>query len=95
MRRDSDNKIHAERIHAKRRALERYNLGLNREQLNELTQMIQQGKSRFLEKQSLRVSIHELQAFDRTLYVVYDKNRKTIITFLPLQYIENLETPSK
>lgn len=91
MRGGRGSKAKGQRIHAKRRALERYDLDLNRHQMDELVRMIQRGQGRLLEKQSLRVSTFELNAFDKILYVVYDKHRKTIVTFLPEQYIKDLE----
>ena len=77
------NKTHSERIHAKRRAKERFGLELNRHQLRELVKQIQSGKAEHLETQSNRVSIKRVK-FEGSFYTVaYDKNRQTIITFLP------------
>lgn len=80
------NKTHSERIHAKRRAQERFGLELNRHQLRELVKQIQSGKAEHVETQSNRVSIKRVK-FEGSFYTVaYDKNRQTIITFLPEDY---------
>lgn len=77
-------KTRAQRIHARRRALERYELDLNRHDLREVVESIQAGKATFVRRQSLRVSIWEVTVKGQACRVVYDKLRKTIVTFLPL-----------
>jgi hypothetical protein len=46
--------------------------------------MIQEGEAQFVEKQSNRVSIFQLTYKEKSVKVVYDKLRKTIVSFLPL-----------
>lgn len=76
------NKKKAERIHAKRRALERYNLNVTEEVRNVLKSKIVRGDGTFIRRTSRRVSVWEV-AVDAAVYkVVYDKQRKEIITFL-------------
>ena len=77
-------KAKSQRKHAIKRALQRYDLDINQEKLVELVQSIQNGKAKFLEKQSLRVSIFEVEVNGKKTRVVYDKIRKTIVSFLPL-----------
>lgn len=72
-----------QRIHAKRRAEERYALELNRDDLRNIVQRIQQNQATHVEKQSHRVSVFDLTYNNIDVRVVYDKNRKTIVTFLP------------
>ncbi len=86
MQRRPDSKAKAQRKHAKRRASERYNLSINRHDQHEMVRMIQVGPGpnvRFVEKQSLRVSLWEIFFKDQWCKVVYDCQRKTIVTFLP------------
>ena len=77
------NKLQSERIHAKHRAKERFGLDLNRHDLRELVKQIQNGKAEHIETQSNRVSIKRVKFEDKFYTVAYDKNRQTIITFLP------------
>lgn len=77
------NKSAAQRAHAKRRALERYGLEINRHQMREIVKQIQSGKAKHLLTQSNRTSV-KLVSFNNTeLIAVYDKLRKNIVTFLP------------
>ena len=76
------SKRKALRVHAKRRASERYGLVLNNDQLDELARMIHAGQSRRIEKQSHRVEVHRLTWQGRAMVVVYDCQRKQIVTFL-------------
>jgi hypothetical protein len=77
------DKARAQTKHAKRRAFERYGVELNRHQLRELADLIRTGKAEFVEKQSHRVSVFRVPIGDTTARVVYDRQRKTIVTFLP------------
>jgi hypothetical protein len=70
-------------IHAKRRALERYGLSLNRKSYGELVKIIQSGKALFLERQSNRISIFSLTYQEKQLKCVYDSHRHKIVTLLP------------
>ncbi len=72
-------KIQALRLHAKRRALERYNFDLNRNTRKEIIAGIQQNKYKFLERTSNRTTVWLVHG----MRVVYDKSRKELITFLP------------
>lgn len=77
-------KAENQRYHAKKRAKERYDLELNRAKLEELVSMIQNGEAVKYDQRSLRsasyIVIYEFQY----LRIVYDRHRKTIVTFLPL-----------
>ncbi len=78
-------KRQCEAIHSKRRALERYNLSLNRHDLRDIVSMITNNQATFLLKESNTRS-HWLVVYkEKKLKLVYDKPRKMIITFLPLE----------
>lgn len=77
------NKQKAQRIHAKRRAYERYGLQLNKASYQDIVKLIQIGQTVCVERQSSRISVHELVYQGAKMRVVYDKTRKTIATFLP------------
>ena len=62
--------------HAKRRFKQRLGRVLTNKLTNEIIKAIQTGKAEFVEKQSNRVSKFEYNDW----VIIYDKNRKTIIT---------------
>jgi len=79
------NKAQCQRVHAKKRALERYDLDLNRDALEEIVSRIQNGVGiKMVLKQSLRISHYEMTVQEKLVRVVYDRSRKTVVTFLPL-----------
>ena len=73
----------SEEIHAKKRALERYDLNLTPELLGYFRGHIKKNKGRFIERQSRRVTIWEVDKDGVTYKVAYDSKRHTIISFLP------------
>lgn len=74
-------KTKALRAHARRRALQRYDIELTRTLRNEIIQKIQRNESVHLETQSNRVSVHLVNQ----MRVVYDRLRKEIVTVLPMR----------
>lgn len=71
------------RIHAQKRAIQRYGIFLNSKELKEIVSLIQDNCGSFLEKISNRVTNWKVKYKDRDYIVGYDKLRKSIITFLP------------
>lgn len=69
--------------HAKRRAAERYDLELNKDARREIVQKIQTNQAEFVHKQSNNRSLWKVNFQDKTLNVVYDKQRSTLCTVLP------------
>jgi hypothetical protein len=88
------SKIKAERLHARRRALERYNLVLFNEDLKAIAQRINRGEGVMVRRQSLRVSVHELEVKGQRTLIVYDRQRHTPITFLPKEGLSPTGTTS-
>lgn len=76
------SKKHCQRIHAKKRLSDRYDVSINRHQMRDLTKRI--SSNTFIFKQSHRVTLHLIPHEGKLLFAVYDKQRKTIVTFLPL-----------
>jgi len=76
-------KLQAERAHCKQRFLERYGIEFNRHMRSEFEKLIQTNQTHLIKKQSNRVSIHDVIYEGEVYRVVYDKNRKTIVTVLP------------
>jgi hypothetical protein len=77
------NKKQSLRVHAKKRAKERYGLDLNRTQLQEIIGKCRNGSAKLLRHHSLRVREFLVAWQGLELRVLYDKLRKEIITFLP------------
>jgi len=75
-------KASCQRRHARNRALQRFDLELTRKDLDFLVQQIQDNKAKFVERQSHRVSVFKILYKEKDMKVVYDKQRKTIVTFL-------------
>ncbi len=71
------------RLHSRSRALERYDLSLNREHLREIVQQIQLGKAAFISRTSNSRTLWKIRVGNTLCNVVYDKRRKEIVTFLP------------
>lgn len=75
--------------HANRRAYERF--GLEPAQVDSLVQMIRAGDSTFVERQSNRVVVHDVNLEGTMIRVVYDTSRKAVITVLHPEGIELFE----
>lgn len=73
-------KASAQRRHAQRRAYERF--GLGESHVREVESKIRKGESRCVERQSNRVTIHEVEVAGETVHAVYDRNRSQVVTFL-------------
>lgn len=80
------SKISNERYHAKKRAKERFDLSLNRHDLNRIILMIQSGDATFFDRQSNNRTRWIINLDGNEALAVYDKQRKQIITFLELKY---------
>ena len=78
------SKERAQRFHAKTRALERYDIALNNKDLQAIAKLIQDRKAIFVEKQSLRVTLWDVDYNGIRMRTVYDRHRKQIVTVLPL-----------
>lgn len=76
-------KKQAQRIHAKKRFLERYRLDFTKELRREFVRIIQDGRARCLATQSNRISIFSVPYEGRWFEVVYDKTRHQVVTCLP------------
>ena len=80
MRKSNLNKTQSQRVHAKHRLLERFGMEINRHELAELVNQIKSNKSEHIETQSNRVSVHMVKFRGESLPVVYDKQRKNIVS---------------
>lgn len=96
------SKASSEYLHAKRRALERYGLALNKEMYLGLCADIQNGLGVCLGKQSNTRTVWKIKAptvndfgFQDHIAcnVVYDKSRHRIVTFLPVGIVDAKGVP--
>ena len=69
-------------IHAKNRAKERFGIDMNADVHREIVDIIQKNKAKFVQRQSNRVTIWDVDYRYYKLRVVYDKNRGQVVTFL-------------
>lgn len=75
-------KTQAERRHAKRRALERFGVALNRRQLAVMAAEIQAGRCELHYRQSLRVRVYRVKLGEQDALAVYDSHRGQVVSFL-------------
>src|SRR5689334_7388305 len=80
-----NTKKYAQIKHATQRALERYGIELTQHKRETMIKMIQTGNATLVRKQSHRVSIFSLIFEEKEVVIVYDKERKSIASFLPLE----------
>lgn len=81
-----------ERIHAKKRAKERFNLDLTSKLRRLIVNKIQNRESTLIEIKSNTRTLHKVKVKGEDYIVVYDKKRQEIVTFLPNE--DNYESNS-
>lgn len=75
----------SQQAHAAARARDRYDIHFDRAKNDEVVDLIQAGYAQLVERQSARVSVYRMQVDGRDCKVVYDRRRKQIVSFLPLE----------
>ena len=75
-------KKHCEIAHAQRRFNQRFGKPLTRARRLEITSMIQEGRATLICEQSIRVKHYRIVYEGKVMDVVYDRQRKCIVTFL-------------
>jgi hypothetical protein len=86
----SRNRKTAEHLqkHAQKRALTRYQIDLNQEEISRINNQIADRRAFLLEKYSLNRSLWQvILPNGRPAFVVYDKKRSSIVTFLTEQMV--------
>lgn len=76
-------KKESELEHFQKRMIERFGISISKDRCKKIVQEIQQGKHQFLKKQSLRVKKYLVNIDENLIEVIYDKNRKMLVTALP------------
>ena len=85
----------SERVHARRRAMQRYGITFGRERRSALVRAIQTDKAVFLRAFSNRSKAFAVFYEENWYAVVYDNQRKEIITFLPPEFLERYRSRLK
>lgn len=75
-------KARAQKNHAKYRLSTRFGIDLNGQEYDDLVRLISGNKAEFVLRQSNRVSHWRVTVKGQTMIAVYDKIRKTVVTFL-------------
>ncbi len=70
--------------HAKQRCRQRYGMALHKDLACRIVKAIQTGGSVFVRRTSSHRTIQEVQMPEGRFQVVYDSQRKALITFLPV-----------
>lgn len=78
----------AQYCHAKKRAFERLRMQLTPDRHRRLVYDIQNNRLEFVDRQSNRVSRWRFWFNGKESFVIYDKKRKSIVTFLPAKPVE-------
>lgn len=81
------SKTVCQKIHAKNRIKERFGFEINKHEYRYLISLIQNNKAQFIKRQSNRTSLFLIKIKNIETVAVYDKIRKTIVTFLPKEWI--------
>lgn len=86
MPRPKPDKSICQQVHARRRIQERF--GVQFANTLAVVDDIQNGRLRFIRKQSNRLSMYETEFDNKPAVVVYDKQRKVLVTAFPLEWLD-------
>lgn len=76
-----------QKTHALRRAFERYGIVINSEMYDKLNHIVRNGSFLLLRKKSLTRRMYYLKYNEQEFVIGWDKNKKQISTFLPIDMI--------
>lgn len=79
----SEKKKTTQRKHFQKRMLERFGITISKDRCQQIIQGIQSCKYQLLEVQSLRVKKYLVDIDGINVEVIYDKQRKMLVTALP------------
>ena len=82
MNKRKGSKESAQKYHFKRRMAGRFGAEITEKEINEIVNLIQTGQTTIIEKQSRRVTIHQIIWEGQKVNIPYDKERKVPITAL-------------
>ena len=76
-----------QKIHAKNRAKERFDIELTSEQYDSLVEQIRDGRAHLVKQLSNTRAIFNLLHEGKDLFAIYHRHTARIATFLPLEFI--------
>lgn len=76
-------KVHAARIHSTRRAYERFGIHISKARRREMVKDIKAARAKFVERQSLSITVWEFEVDGEKMHTVYNKELGEIVTVLP------------
>lgn len=76
-------KIHAQRIHSKDRAMERYGIELNRHDLRNIADIVKNKRAFWIADKTNRISIYKVEYKTVEMWIAYDNNSLQVASFLP------------
>ncbi len=79
------------RAHAKRRALERHGVSLNRFDLLAIREMIDKSKAKFIERQSADRTVWLINYKDVEMVGIYSRRHGTLVTVFPPEDTEKFK----
>ncbi len=79
------SKTISQKLHFKKRFLERVGIDCDRRLHNEILSNVQNGKYKVHCKQSNRVTVFEMNHESRDYLIFYDRMRKSLITIIPAE----------
>ena len=79
----SRERVRRQRVHAKRRANQRYGLELTTAEVESIVRKIQTSAAKPIRKISNQITEFEVTLKEEICRVVYDRRRHSIMTFLP------------
>lgn len=82
MNRRKGSKESAQKHHFKKRMMGRFGIEITDKEIIDIVNLIQTGQTSIVEKQSLRVTIHQIIYKGEKVNIPYDKQRKVPITAL-------------
>ena len=80
----TDKHKRRQRAHAKRRAMERFGIQMNRQDYWALLRKVQKGDGIVIERQEAGRMKYAVIWEDKVIPLIYDKTSKTIVTVLPV-----------
>jgi hypothetical protein len=79
------------RAHAKRRALERHGVNLNKADLLAIREMIDKSKAKFIERQSADRTVWLINYKDAEMVGIYSRRHGTLVTVFPPEDTEKFK----
>jgi len=79
-------RVQKQRIHATRRAKQRYGLELDKSDIDKIINLIQNRGAVETKKLTNARTLHVIQYKEQELKVIYDKKRHNVCTFMPIEW---------